>query len=128
MVELIAYAVEDFRYCARCGTKMHPDVVVRPGIDFASCPICYTQAVYYHTKEGEADLDLIANKLESAPVKMTDDDIDHETMSVRGLIAALKKLNPKDPIRATYDAGCASGDISGVERSDNDKEYRIIVE
>jgi hypothetical protein len=67
------------------------------------------------------------------PVKMVDKsislgDIEHETMSIGELIVALQKLNPKDPIRASYDAGCASGDISGVERSDDDKEYRIIIE
>jgi hypothetical protein len=49
-------------------------------------------------------------------------------MSVEELIAALQKLNPKDPIRADYDGGCASGDIDGIERSEDDKEYRIIVE
>lgn len=67
------------------------------------------------------------------PIKIVETNIDgtsyeHETMSVEELIAALQKLNPKDPIRADYDCGCASGDIDGIERSEDDKEYRIIVE
>lgn len=67
------------------------------------------------------------------PIKIVETNIDgtsyeHETMSVEELIVALQKLNPKAPIRASYDAGCASGDISGVERSDDDKEYRITIE
>lgn len=67
------------------------------------------------------------------PVKMTDKStfsdciIEHETMSVGELIAALQTLNPNEPIRAVYDAGCASGDIKTIERSKNGKEFDIVV-
>jgi hypothetical protein len=66
------------------------------------------------------------------PIKMVYDTmsgyIEHETMSVEELIEALLKLNPKAPIRAVFDAGCASGDVKGIEKNENNTEYDIIVE
>lgn len=49
-----------------------------------------------------------------------------EPMTVGELISCLQKLNEPDAqIRASYDAGCASGEVRGLQRAKNG--YKIIV-
>jgi hypothetical protein len=55
-------------------------------------------------------------------------DIERRAMTVRELISILQTLShPDDPICAAYDCHCATGDITEVVRSEDNKEYEIII-